>query len=79
MNWSYFPHAEDVYKSIVTDSATLQAEVAIMLFTLYVQKDKLDSAVNMIKKAVSINPDYHERNAVWRRCSLKRIRIGIML
>jgi tetratricopeptide (TPR) repeat protein len=53
-----FATAEEIYKLIVSDSPTLNTEIAIKLFTLYQHEGKLESAVNMIKQAVLINPDY---------------------
>jgi tetratricopeptide (TPR) repeat protein len=50
--------AEKIYQSIASESLTLQTEVAIQLFSLYVNEKKLDLAVHMIKQAVAINPDY---------------------
>jgi GTPase Era involved in 16S rRNA processing/tetratricopeptide (TPR) repeat protein len=51
-------NAEDIYKSIDTDNVTLTTEVALQLFSLYIEREKLDLADSMIKKAVSLNPDY---------------------
>lgn len=50
--------AESIYKAIVTDSSTLNSEILIMLFSLYIQEMKLDLAIQMIKQAVMLNPDY---------------------
>ncbi|WP_147533595.1 tetratricopeptide repeat protein [Bacillus marasmi] len=50
--------AESIYKGIVSDSSTLNSEILIMLFSLYIQEMKLDLAVQMIKQAVLQNPDY---------------------
>jgi GTPase SAR1 family protein len=50
--------AEDLYQSIETDNLTLKTEVALQLFSLYIERGKNDSAVNVIKKTVSLNPDY---------------------
>jgi tetratricopeptide (TPR) repeat protein/GTPase SAR1 family protein len=50
--------AEDIYTKIKTDNETLKIEVALQLFTLYIQRGKLENAYNNIKKAISINPDY---------------------
>ena len=50
--------AEDIYKSINTDSLVLKTEVALQLFSLYIEQEKLPSADLMIKQAVSLNPDY---------------------
>src|SRR5436305_2978593 len=53
-----FPTAEDIYKSIATDHLTLTTEVALQLFSLYIERGKADSAVEMIKKTIAANPDY---------------------
>ncbi|MFE8697191.1 GTP-binding protein [Cytobacillus sp. FJAT-53684] len=50
--------AEDIYQSIHTDSEVLKIEVLLQLFTLYVERGKLELAVKAIKDAVSLNPDY---------------------
>ena len=52
------PTAEDIYKSIATDHLTLTTEVALQLFSLYIERGKADSAVEMIKKTIAANPDY---------------------
>lgn len=51
-------NAEDIYKSIETDNITLTTEVALQLFSLYIERNKIDSAVAVIKKTVAQNPDY---------------------
>ncbi len=53
-----FATAEGIYQSIITDSLTLNTELAIQLFSLFIQQGKIESAVHMIKQAVAINPDY---------------------
>jgi tetratricopeptide (TPR) repeat protein/predicted GTPase len=50
--------AEEIYKSIDTESSVLQSEVALQLFSLYIDQDRLGEADQVIKKAVSFNPDY---------------------
>lgn len=50
--------AEEIYKSISTDSLILNTDVALKLFSLYLQEGKMDSAVHMIKQAVTLCPDY---------------------
>jgi tetratricopeptide (TPR) repeat protein/predicted GTPase len=50
--------AEEIYKSINTESSVLQSEVALQLFSLYIDQGKLEKADQVIKKAVSFNPDY---------------------
>ncbi|MGG5252325.1 GTPase domain-containing protein [Neobacillus sp. SM06] len=51
-------NAEDLYKSIETDNLTLNTEVALQLFSLYIERGKLDSAVAVMKRTVAQNPDY---------------------
>jgi tetratricopeptide (TPR) repeat protein len=50
--------AEEIYKSIDTESSVLRSEVALQLFSLYVDQGSLEKADQVIKKAVSLNPDY---------------------
>ena len=52
------PTAEDIYTSIQSDNPTLNTEVALKLFALYIDRGKLDAAVSTIKKAILANPDY---------------------
>lgn len=52
--------AEDMYTAIETEELTLKSEVALKLFFLYREREKLDHAYDMIKKAVLIDPDYPE-------------------
>jgi tetratricopeptide (TPR) repeat protein len=53
-----FSTAENVYKSITSDSITLNSEVLINQFSLYIHEKNIESAVATIKKAVALNPDY---------------------
>ncbi|MBS4174946.1 dynamin family protein [Bacillus sp. FJAT-49736] len=50
--------AEDIYKSIKSDSTTLQMEVLLQLFSLYINQGQIDLADRTLKEAVSLNPDY---------------------
>lgn len=50
--------AEDIYTAIETDNLTLATEVALKLFSLYIARGKLDSAVSVIKQTIIANPDY---------------------
>ncbi|XQY92978.1 GTP-binding protein [Metabacillus sp. HB246100] len=50
--------AEDMYTSITTDDETLKSEVALKLFTLYCDRQKIDNAYETIHTALLINPDY---------------------
>ncbi|MGO4889771.1 GTP-binding protein [Anaerobacillus sp. MEB173] len=53
-----FSIAEEKYKSINTDSLTLNTEVALKLFQIYVEQERIDEATKVIKNVVAINPDY---------------------
>lgn len=50
--------AEDIYTMIETDNSTLNAEVALKLFALYIERSKIDAAVAVIKRTVAAYPDY---------------------
>lgn len=50
--------AEDLYCAISTNDLTLNTEVALQLFSLYIERGKLDLALSVIKKTIAINPDY---------------------
>ncbi|WP_163099904.1 tetratricopeptide repeat protein [Peribacillus alkalitolerans] len=50
--------AEELYKSITSESSTLNSEVALQLFSLYIDIEKIKLADGVIKKAVQSNPDY---------------------
>ncbi len=51
-------HAERFYKEVDTPSVALKSEVLLQLFSLYIQQGTLEKAVDTIKKAVKLNPDY---------------------
>ncbi|WHY01608.1 dynamin family protein [Neobacillus sp. DY30] len=51
-------NAEDLYLSIETNNLTLKTEVALQLFSLYIDREKRDEAVEIIKKTIDSNPDY---------------------
>ncbi|MDQ0216263.1 tetratricopeptide (TPR) repeat protein [Oikeobacillus pervagus] len=53
-----FTNAEELYKSIKTDNSTLQSEIALQLFTLYIKEGRQHFANDTIQKALSLNPDY---------------------
>jgi hypothetical protein len=59
--------AEDIYKTIETDSNILKIEVLLQLFSLYIQRGKLELAVEAVKKAVVLDPDYPDVTEVARR------------
>lgn len=50
--------AEDIYSAIETDDLTLTTEVALQLFSLYIERGKREAAVAIIKKTINSNPDY---------------------
>ncbi|WP_040206125.1 dynamin family protein [Neobacillus jeddahensis] len=50
--------AEDIYCAIQTDDPTLATEVALQLFSLYIERGKLEAAVSTIKRTIVANPDY---------------------
>ncbi|MGG3468286.1 dynamin family protein [Neobacillus pocheonensis] len=50
--------AEDIYSGIETDDLTLTTEVALQLFSLYIERGKLEAAIAIIKKTINSNPDY---------------------
>ncbi|WP_209123743.1 50S ribosome-binding GTPase [Alkalihalobacillus sp. BA299] len=50
--------AVDLYKSISSESLTLDTEVALQLFSIYNEQADLDFAAEVIKRAVYLNPDY---------------------
>ncbi|MBS2967675.1 dynamin family protein [Metabacillus sp. KIGAM252] len=58
--------ALDLYKSIETESLVLKVEVALQLFSLYLQQEKQDAAVYSIKKAVALDPDYQNISLIAR-------------
>jgi GTPase SAR1 family protein len=50
--------AEDLYCAIESNNLTLNTEVALQLFSLYIERGKLDLALSVIKKTIITNPDY---------------------
>ncbi|MEK3890136.1 GTP-binding protein [Bacillus sp. FSL K6-3431] len=50
--------AEKIYQSIKTDSLTLNTEITLQLFGIYLAEQRKLDADQMIKQAVMINPDY---------------------
>src|SRR4051812_48963663 len=52
------PTAEDIYKSISTEDLTLHTEVALQLFSLYMQRSNNELASKVIKETIDLNPDY---------------------
>ena len=52
-----YKNAEELYKSIESDSIILNTEVGLQLFALYTKLDKTELADKTIKKVVKLNPD----------------------
>ncbi|WP_141430527.1 lipopolysaccharide assembly protein LapB [Bacillus sp. 03113] len=50
--------AEEIYKSISTESVILKSEVMLQLFLLYIDEGRRELADEVIQKLVSFNPDY---------------------
>ena len=50
--------AEELYRSIETDSLVLQMEVKLPLFNLYYNAERMVEADKVIKEALDLNPDY---------------------
>lgn len=61
-----YDSAEEIYKSIESDSIILNTEVGLQLFTLYIEAGKIEMADKTIKKAVKLNPDDHNVTEVAR-------------
>jgi GTPase Era involved in 16S rRNA processing len=51
-------NAEDLYLAIETNNPTLNAEVSLKLFQLYIERGKFDAATQIIIKIINLNPDY---------------------
>ncbi|MDQ0219169.1 GTP-binding protein [Peribacillus cavernae] len=60
------PTAEEMYKSISTEKLVLRAEVALQLFSLYIEEKRFDLASRTIKDVVSFHPDYPNVTGVAR-------------
>ncbi|HAM80500.1 tetratricopeptide repeat protein [Ornithinibacillus bavariensis] len=50
--------AEECYKAVDTDVMELKVEVLLQLFSLYIQQGSTEKAIDAIKNAVQLNPDY---------------------
>ncbi|QGQ45012.1 GTP-binding protein [Metabacillus sediminilitoris] len=59
--------AEDKYNSIETEDQTLNIEVALKLFFLYQERNKLENAYETIKRALHINSDYPQVTKIARK------------
>lgn len=55
---SQYSKAENIYNTTKTENITLNTEVALQLFSLYIEQGKLSDAFKIIKKGVALNPDY---------------------
>lgn len=58
MELGLMSNAEDLYNSIVSDSPVLNAEIGLKLFALYIDRGNLERAEKIIKRVISVNPDY---------------------
>lgn len=58
--------AEKCYRQVETPSLALQSEVLLQLFSLYLQQDNKEKAVDTIKNAVKLNPDYSQVTEIAR-------------
>jgi tetratricopeptide (TPR) repeat protein len=67
MEMGLFDYAEKFYKEVETDSEILKSEVLLQLFSLYIQQDQVEKAVETIKKAVRLNPDYADVTEIAKR------------
>ncbi|WP_043931258.1 tetratricopeptide repeat protein [Bacillus sp. EB01] len=59
--------AEDFYKSVSSENRTLRAEVALQLFSLYIERGKEDAASQTIKGLIEENPDYPDATILARK------------
>jgi len=53
-----YSNAEELYKSISTDSLCLNTEIALKLLSVYIELNKIPEALLITKKVVALNPDY---------------------
>ncbi|MBS4209306.1 GTP-binding protein [Bacillus sp. FJAT-50079] len=53
-----FETAENLYRSISTDSLTLNTEITLQLFELYLSEQRIAEADQMMKHVVVLNPSY---------------------
>ncbi|WP_336251825.1 MULTISPECIES: tetratricopeptide repeat protein [unclassified Oceanobacillus] len=67
MEMGLLEYAEKFYKEVETDSVTLKTEVMLQLFSLYIQQDQMEKSVDIIKKAVQLNPDYADVTEIAKR------------
>ena len=50
--------SEDFYLAIESNNLILNSEVALQLFSIYIEEERLDEAAKVIKNLVELNPDY---------------------
>ncbi|WP_059172418.1 lipopolysaccharide assembly protein LapB [Bacillus sp. FJAT-27445] len=58
--------AEDLYKAVNSQNASLKAEVALQLFSLYIEKGQEASASHTIKGLIAENPGYPDAASLAR-------------
>ncbi len=58
--------AEDVYTAIQTEGVVLTMEVSLQLFSLYIEREKIQEAYRVIEKALGIDPDYPNVSSIAR-------------
>jgi len=59
-----FSSAEEMYRSIETDSKVLKAEASLKLFSLHRLQGEKEKAYEAIRDAVSINPDHGQASTI---------------
>lgn len=59
--------AEKLYKEVKTESRTLNSEIYLQLFSLYIEVSNLKAADQIIKDAVKYDPDYPNVKKIARR------------
>ncbi|WP_019242101.1 MULTISPECIES: dynamin family protein [Bacillus] len=60
------PTAIETLKTIQTDNITLQTEIDLKLFQIYIEQSNHELAVKHIKAAVSLNPEYQHITEIAR-------------
>lgn len=58
--------AEDLYRAVESKNASLKAEVALQLFSLYIEKGKEEAASETIKALIAENPGYPDAASLAR-------------
>ncbi|MCU9614462.1 GTP-binding protein [Caldibacillus lycopersici] len=67
MELELFTTAEELYKSIQTDSLVLRTEVMLQLFSLYLKQENFQQADKVIKETVALNPSYPDVTTIAHR------------